>query len=192
MSEAPKPDDALDPAPKPRRRSRKKAPTASGDATIEQPAVVDAKPKRRKDVPSASSPDALARMKRQKGEGTKPELLIQAALEAEGLTFEVQAKVVPGVRRRADIVFREAKIAVFVDGCFWHACPVHATWPKANAEWWKAKIEGNQRRDRDTDQRLAEAGWKVVRIWECEAANPITAVHRVGDAGILLAKSSAR
>lgn len=192
MSDAQKPDTTSGSRPQPHRRGRNTAKTASVDALPESPGSVDAKPKRRKDVPAASSPDALARMKRQKGEGTKPELLIQAALEAEGLTFEVQAKVVPGVRRRADIVFREEKTAIFVDGCFWHACPVHATWPKANADWWKAKIEGNQRRDRDTDQRLADAGWKVVRIWECEAATPTTARQRIVDAGIPLAKSLPR
>ena len=57
---------------------------------------------------------------------------------------------------------------VFVDGCFWHGCPDHATWPTHNAEFWREKIETNRLRDRDTDERLADAGWEVVRIWEHE------------------------
>jgi len=72
------------------------------------------------------------------------------------------------VRRRADVVFGPARVAVFVDGCFWHGCPSHASWPKNNADFWREKIETNQRRDRDTDRRLAEAGWVVVRVWEHE------------------------
>jgi DNA mismatch endonuclease (patch repair protein) len=71
-----------------------------------------------------------------------------------------------GKRRRADVVFTRAKLAVFVDGCFWHGCPTHGTWPKNNAAWWRAKIEANQRRDRDTDRALRQAGWTVFRFWE--------------------------
>jgi DNA mismatch endonuclease (patch repair protein) len=66
-------------------------------------------------------------------------------------------------------VFAGARVAVFVDGCFWHSCPEHATAPKANSAWWSAKLAANVARDRDTDQRLAEDGWKVVRIWEHES-----------------------
>jgi DNA mismatch endonuclease (patch repair protein) len=61
-------------------------------------------------------------------------------------------------------------VAVFVDGCFWHSCPEHATYPKANQEWWAAKLAGNVARDRDTDARLGLAGWTVIRIWEHESA----------------------
>jgi len=75
---------------------------------------------------------------------------------------------VDGVRRRADLVFGPARVAVFVDGCFWHGCPVHATWPKNNAEFWREKIETNRLRDQDTDRRLTAAGWEVVRVWEHE------------------------
>jgi DNA mismatch endonuclease (patch repair protein) len=81
------------------------------------------------------------------------------------------------VRREADVLFGPAKVAVFVDGCFWHGCPEHATWPKTNADFWRAKIEGNRRRDRDTDERLASAGWLAVRVWEHE--DPIQAAARV-------------
>jgi DNA mismatch endonuclease (patch repair protein) len=79
-------------------------------------------------------------------------------------------------------VFPRLKVAVFVDGCFWHGCPVHGTWPKANSDWWRAKIEANRLRDSDTDRRLSEMGWRVVRIWEHEdpeqAALRIAAVVR--------------
>lgn len=69
-----------------------------------------------------------------------------------------------------DIGFPGAKVAVFVDGCFWHACPQHATWPTSNAEWWRAKLKANVDRDRDTDAVLQAAGFVVVRVWEHEAA----------------------
>lgn len=63
------------------------------------------------------------------------------------------------------MVFRAARVAVFVDGCFWHGCPEHGTWPKIHAKWWRAKIEGNRRRDLETDKQLAREGWTVVRLW---------------------------
>jgi DNA mismatch endonuclease (patch repair protein) len=85
-----------------------------------------------------------------------------------GLRFKVDAAVLPGVRRRADIVFAGQRVAVFVDGCFWHGCPIHGTWSKSNAEFWRNKIETNRTRDTDTNRRLAEAGWKVIRVWEHE------------------------
>jgi DNA mismatch endonuclease (patch repair protein) len=68
-----------------------------------------------------------------------------------------------------DVVFPGSRTAVFIDGCFWHGCPKHRTWPKNNAKWWRAKIEANMARDRDTDEKLTVAGWFVVRIWEHEA-----------------------
>ena len=83
------------------------------------------------------------------------------------------------MRRRADIAFTRARVAVFVDGCFWHGCPKHMTWPKANAAWWKEKIETNERRDRDTDRRLRSDGWRVLRFWEHEStARAAAAVYR--------------
>jgi DNA mismatch endonuclease (patch repair protein) len=83
------------------------------------------------------------------------------------LRYRVDLAPIPG-RRRADLVFTRAKVAVYLDGCFWHSCPTHATFPKANREWWVAKLETNVRRDRDTDTRLTKAGWTVVRVWEHE------------------------
>ncbi len=84
------------------------------------------------------------------------------------------------MRRRADLVFPRARVAVFVDGCFWHRCPVHGTSPKSNAQWWQDKLDGNERRDRETDETLRGAGWIVVRVWEHEA--PDAAATRVGAA----------
>ena len=67
---------------------------------------------------------------------------------------------------RPDFVFRKERVAVFVDGCFWHGCPKHATWPANRAAWWRAKIEGNRSRDRRVNRALRRAGWRVVRVWE--------------------------
>lgn len=116
-------------------------------------------------------------MSKQRSRDTDPERAIRSRLHAVGFRYRVHRRPVDGVRREADIVFGSAKVAVFVDGCFWHGCPEHGTWPANNADWWRAKIEGNQERDRDTDDRLAKAGWMVVRVWEHE--DPDTAVGRI-------------
>jgi DNA mismatch endonuclease, patch repair protein len=115
--------------------------------------------------PPASSPEALARMQRQGRRDTKPELALRSALHRRGHRFTVDRPVLPGLRRRADIVFSRKRVIVLIDGCFWHSCPQHRTAPKANADWWREKLEANRRRDRDTDRRLEEASWTVVRIW---------------------------
>lgn len=91
---------------------------------------------------------------------------IRRAVHAKGLRYRVDRAPIPGIRRRADLVFGPAKVAVYVDGCFWHVCPQHGTWPKANADWWRTKLDANVARDRDTDARLQAAGWRVIRIWE--------------------------
>lgn len=89
-------------------------------------------------------------------------------LHASGLRYRVNVPV-PGMPRRTiDIVFGKARIAVFMDGCFWHGCPEHATQPKANAEWWRAKLDKNMARDLETTRLLREAGWTVLRFWEHE------------------------
>ncbi len=121
-----------------------------------------------------------ARMAKQRRVGTKPELALRRELHRRGKRFFVDRAPIPGMRRRADIVFPRRKVAVYVDGCFWHSCPEHATFPKNNAEWWAAKLAGNVARDRDTDARLIAAGWTVVRIWEHE--RPDTAADLVTDA----------
>jgi DNA mismatch endonuclease, patch repair protein len=116
-------------------------------------------------------------MARTGSRNTKPERELREILHARGLRYRVDRPVLPGVRRRADLVFAGARVAVMVDGCFWHGCPQHATWPAHNADFWREKIETNRRRDRDTDRRLAEAGWRVVRMWEHE--DPYDAADRI-------------
>lgn len=98
---------------------------------------------------------------------TSTELVLRTALHALGLRYRVDWPL-PGSRRRADLAFPRQKVAVFVDGCFWHGCPRHMTWPQNNAEWWREKIEANRARDRNTNRRLRRLGWSVVRVWEHE------------------------
>jgi DNA mismatch endonuclease, patch repair protein len=106
-------------------------------------------------------------MQGQRRRDTAPELALRSLLHRQGLRFRVDDPL-PGLRRRADLVFARARVAVFVDGCFWHGCPDHASWPRANARWWKQKIDMNRVRDGDTDHRLRQAGWIPVRVWEHE------------------------
>jgi DNA mismatch endonuclease (patch repair protein) len=136
-------------------------------------------------VPQPSSQAARRRMQRQRQRDTLPEIRLRSELHRLGLRFRLQYEV-PGLRRRVDIVFRGPKLAVFCDGCYWHGCPVHGTWPKANAAWWRTKIETNQNRDRQTDMHLQAKGWTVVRVWEHE--DPGEAAQRI--AGFLRAPSS--
>lgn len=86
---------------------------------------------------------------------TSPELALRSLVHAEGLRYRVAAKPLPGMRRTADLLFRPTRVAVFVDGCFWHGCPKHFVPPKTNPSYWESKISGNVTRDRDTDERLA-------------------------------------
>lgn len=106
-------------------------------------------------------------MKEQRRRDTAPEVAIRRSLHAVGFRFRVNFRLA-GSRRSVDIALTRPRVAVFVDGCFWHGCPIHGTWPKANARFWREKIEANRRRDQDTDRRLTEAGWHVIRIWEHE------------------------
>ena len=116
----------------------------------------------------ASSPAVRAVMRGNKGKDTRPELAVRSAAHALGLRYRVGVSPLPGLRRTADLVFPRAKVAVFVDGCFWHGCPEHHRPARRNAEFWTAKINGNIARDADTDTRLRNAGWAVVRVWEHE------------------------
>lgn len=119
------------------------------------------------------------RMSRQRRRDTEPERLLRSLLHRMGLRFRIHRRPVPGLRREADLVFGRARVAVFVDGCFWHRCPDHGTSPKANGGWWDAKLAANAARDEDTDRKLAEAGWMVVRVWEHES--PEVAAGHVAD-----------
>ena len=127
--------------------------------------------------PCPSSEAAIARMKAAKPRNTIPEKALRSMLYRKGLRFRLDQKPIGNLNRRADIVFRSAKIAIFVDGCFWHGCPVHGTQSKSNAEYWAMKIKQNQDRDIDTTNRLKAAGWKVIRVWEHE--DPEEASQRI-------------
>lgn len=107
-------------------------------------------------------------MQANKGRDTLPELALRRAVHARGLRYRVSTRPLPSLRRTADMVFSRAKVAVFLDGCFWHGCPEHHTVAKANSAYWADKVETNRRRDRETDDRLLANGWLVVRIWEHE------------------------
>lgn len=130
--------------------------------------------------PAASSDDVRRRMERQRGRDTQPELALRKRLWAKGLRYRVDYKVLPALRRRADLAFLGPRVAVFVDGCFWHRCPEHGTTPHANREWWEEKLGKNVERDLDTMARLEAEGWAVVRVWEHEA--PAEAAIRVEQA----------
>ncbi len=119
-------------------------------------------------IPPPSSEAARRRMLAARQRDTAPEMALRSAIHRRGLRYRVDVSPIEGLGRRADVVFRPTRVAVFVDGCFWHGCPIHGTWPKANAEFWREKIERNRQRDADTDRRLAEVGWKVIRVWEHE------------------------
>lgn len=126
-----------------------------------------------------SSADASRRMARVRQKDTDAEIALRRELFRRGLRYRVDYVVLAKPRRVADIAFPRLKIAVFVDGCFWHGCPIHASWPKRNAELWKQKIEENRARDADTNERLREAGWTVLRVWRHEeAAEAATTIAR--------------
>lgn len=101
-----------------------------------------------------------------RSKNTAPELAVRSLLHARGLRYRVHLRPLPALRRTADIVFTRRKIAVFIDGCFWHACPDHFVMPRANADYWEPKIARNQRRDREIDEALTVEGWTVLRFWE--------------------------
>jgi DNA mismatch endonuclease (patch repair protein) len=130
-------------------------------------------------TPEASSPDVRRRMQHTGHRDTACELAIRSAVHRLGLRYRVDSAVA-GTRTRADLAFASARVLVFIDGCFWHACPKHSTWPKANADWWREKIEGNARRDRAATERLRRNGWLVLRFWEHE--DPQRAALRIFDA----------
>ena len=109
-------------------------------------------------------------MQRVRQKNTSAESALRRELHARGLRYRIHVPVLTKPRRVADVALSGLRVAVFVDGCFWHGCPQHATWPKENAEFWRAKILANQARDRDTGERLRAEGWKVVRVWEHEAS----------------------
>jgi DNA mismatch endonuclease, patch repair protein len=115
-----------------------------------------------------------AQMQKMRRSSTAPELLIRHELHRRGLRYRVNFALLPG---RPDIAFTSARIAVFVDGCFWHACPEHGVLPKNNREWWREKLERNVARDRKKDQQLDMLGWVVVHMWEHD--DPVVAADAI-------------
>lgn len=105
---------------------------------------------------------------------TKPELAVRRLIHAAGLRYRVDFAPIGG-RSRADIVFSRARVAIFIDGCFWHGCPAHATYPKRNSDYWIPKLQRNMERDRESDARLQLAGWTVLRFWEHESPEDVAA-----------------
>lgn len=107
-------------------------------------------------------------MERQGRRDTKPELAVRRAVHRRGLRYRVDRSPVAGIRSRADLVFGPTRVAVYVDGCYWHGCPIHATTPKSNREWWEQKLAANAARDKRATEALEGAGWLVLRFWEHE------------------------
>ncbi|MFC8659369.1 very short patch repair endonuclease [Streptomyces sp. SID14515] len=121
------------------------------------------------DQPSWASNEAVrASMKANRSRDTAPELALRRAVHALGMRYRVAARPLPTVRRTADLVFARARVAVFLDGCFWHGCPEHHTVAVRNGQYWADKVARNKARDADTDQRLRDAGWEPIRVWEHE------------------------
>ena len=116
----------------------------------------------------ASSETARKVMKGNRSRDTKPELAVRRLVHAAGYRYRVAYRPIPGLRRTADLVFTRRRVAVFIDGCFWHCCPQHGTKARSNARYWEEKLLANVARDRHTDTILRESGWTVLRFWEHE------------------------
>lgn len=111
---------------------------------------------------------------------TKPELAVRRILHAKGLRYRVSFRPLPTLRRTADIVFTRSRVAVFIDGCFWHGCPQHYRAPGSNVPYWTAKVSRNRSRDVETTELLEAAGWMVLRFWAHE--DPATVAYEIGEA----------
>lgn len=144
------------------------------------------------DAPRASSPSVRAAMQGNKRRDTGPELALRSSLHARGLRFRVDFPIRPSSNSRPirpDIVLTRAKLAIFVDGCFWHGCPVHGNQPRSNSEYWTAKLARNAERDRTNDEMLRQGGWTVLRVWEHEAGSDVIAERIETRARLLLDRS---
>lgn len=130
--------------------------------------------------PKASSAAARAVMQGNRSTDTRPEVRLRSALHQRGLRFRKHAAPEAGLHCRADVVFRREKVAVFLDGCFWHGCPDHGTRPATNRSYWDAKLDRNVERDRRNRAALTAAGWLVVEAWEHEPVDDVAErVHQL-------------
>lgn len=120
----------------------------------------------RKRAPNASSQAVRRAMQAVGSENTQPELRLRKALHRLGLRYRVHTRPERDFRCQADIVFRAVRACVFVDGCFWHGCPIHFSLPKTNLDWWLEKIQDNQARDERQRTALEQRGWQVISFWE--------------------------
>lgn len=121
----------------------------------------------------ASSPAVRRSMIGNRNRDTRPELVVRSLLHRRGMRFRVAARPIKGLRRTADIVFRPAKTAVQIDGCYWHGCPDHYKPPRTNPGYWSEKIVRNTTRDRDSDEQWSAAGWIVLHFWEHESPEDV-------------------
>lgn len=125
----------------------------------------------------ASSPVARKIMQANRSKDTEPELAIRRAVHALGLRYQVSVRPLPGVRRSVDILFPRVKVAVFVDGCFWHGCPEHYREPASNVEFWRHKVARNRARDLETTELFRLSGWVVLRFWAHD--DPVLAADEI-------------
>jgi DNA mismatch endonuclease, patch repair protein len=123
--------------------------------------------------PKASSPVVARNMSLHPRRDTGPEMAVRRLLHAAGERYRVVHKVPGAPRRTIDIAFTRARLAVFIDGCFWHGCPTHGQLPASNREWWAEKLANNRTRDADTTMLLVDAGWEVLRFWAHEPAHDV-------------------
>jgi len=131
-------------------------------------------------------------MQSNRSRDTTPELAVRRRLHAAGLRFRVARRPEPTLNRTADIVFTKQRVAVFIDGCYWHACPEHGTVARANASYWSEKLASNVARDADTTSRLQAAGWTVLRFWEHEDPDTVAATIAAAARGQDPAKGNPR
>ena len=135
-------------------------------------------------APQASSPVVRRVMQANTGRTTQPEAALRSAVHRLGLRYRVNTQPEDAVRCKADLLFRQARVCVFVDGCFWHGCPKHFTIPKQNREWWLEKIASNRLRDARHSRKLRRLGWRVLRFWahDLEVHRLAASATKVADA----------
>jgi DNA mismatch endonuclease (patch repair protein) len=123
----------------------------------------------------ASSESVRRSMRANRGRDTAPEVAVRKIVHSVGLRYRVDHRPIASLNRRADLVFTRARVAVFIDGCFWHGCPEHHTVARTNAAYWSEKVQRNRVRDAETNRILALAGWQVLRFWEHEPPSDVAA-----------------